>query len=230
MTTRIILLILLTLLTTEGISQTNKNVSRTLDYYFEQIAKLEIAELISQGVLLDSSTIAEEFKDSNGKLNDEGFMKYGDIKESIYLSFFKDYLFMQKLESKNNVYVLYFTMAGFDDIEWNIFRWDQDDWKNEERLSQEIAAKDSLVTKILWNYDEGPKNIENIRIFIKNDFLVMERGNLYHSLYDLRTEKVIINEESPWHASNGEGKERMNEWIKSNLHDKIEIILDEQRK
>ena len=55
----------------------------------------------------------------------------------------------------------------------------------------------------------------------------MERGNLYHALYDLKNQKVLINEESPWHQAEGDGKEALNKWIKENLHDKIEKIIHE---
>ncbi|MGB3468906.1 MAG: hypothetical protein WBA74_26715 [Cyclobacteriaceae bacterium] len=55
----------------------------------------------------------------------------------------------------------------------------------------------------------------------------MERGNLYHSLYDLKNQKVLINEESPWHQAEANGKDELNKWIKENLHDKIERIINE---
>jgi len=224
------LLILLTIFLTSCQSQTNEIENRTIDYYFEQISKLELKELLKQKVLLDSVTISDKFKDSRtNQLNNEGFQKYADIKMNIYLSYFKDYLYQQKVEYKDDIYVLYFTMAGFDDMEWSIYKWNKGDWKNEERLSREKAKKDSSVVKILWNYDEGPKNTENIRIFIQNDYLIMERGNLYHSLYDLITEKVILNKESPFHVSEEDEKEKMNNWIKVNLHDKIEKQIKKKR-
>tara|TARA_R110002126_G_scaffold290496_1_gene447564 strand:+ start:31 stop:468 length:438 start_codon:yes stop_codon:yes gene_type:complete len=140
-----------------------------------------------------------------------------------------DFLYQQKVEYGNDFYVLYFTMAGFDDMEWNIVKWKKENWKGEERLDRERLKTDNDIEKILWNYDEAGKNLENIRIFIKNDYLIMERGNLYHSLYDLKNEKVILNEESPWNASDGKDKAEMNEWIKENLHDKIEKYLNQKR-
>ena len=145
------------------------------------------------------------------------------------MSFFKDYLFQQKIDYNNDVYVLYFTMAGFDDMQWDIIKWKKENWNGKERLNREKIKKDKSIEKILWNYDEGAKNTENIRMFIQNDYLIMERGNLFHSLYDLKSEKVILNEESPWFASNSNNKEKMNEWIKENLHNKIEKIINEKR-
>lgn len=224
------IIFLLTIISINCQSQTKKIEDRTIDYYFEQIGKLELKQLLEQKVLIDSVTIAEKYKDSSSNhLNDEGFNKYAEIKINIYQSFFKDYLYQQKVENGNDIYVLYFTMAGYDDMEWNIIKWTKENWNEEERLSIERLENDKNIEKILWNYDEADKNLENIRIFIKNEYLVMERGNLFHSLYDFRSKKVIINEESPWNASNGKDKIEMNKWIKENLHDKIEQYLNTKR-
>lgn len=225
-----LILIILTFISTSCQSQTKEIEDRTIDYYFEQIGELELKELLEQKVLIDSVTITEKYKDSTSNyLNSEGFQKYAEIKMNIYQTFFNDYLYQQKVEYGNDIYVLYFTMAGFDDMQWDIIKWTKDNWTGEERLSREKAESDKKIKKILWNYDEADKNIENIRIFIKNDYLVMERGNLYHSLYDLKSEKVIINEESPWSASDGKDKAEMNKWITENLHDKIEGCLNNKR-
>ncbi|WP_271766191.1 hypothetical protein [Aquimarina algiphila] len=221
------LILILTFLTVSCQSQTSEIKDRKIDYYFEQIAELEMDELIKQNVLIDSLTIAPKYKDSiSNRLNQDGFMKYADIKANIYMSFFKDYLYQQKVEYNNDYYILYFTMAGFDDMQWNIIKIPKNKWNGKERLSREKVEKDNTIEPILFNYDEGEKNTENIRIFIKNDYLIMERGNLYHSLYDLKNQKVLINEESPWHQAEGDGKDGLNKWIKENLHDKIEPIIN----
>jgi len=204
---------------------------RSVEYYFEQVAELELNGLIEQGILIDSTTIADKYLDKETKgLNEEGFMKYGEIKMDVYMSFFKDYLYQQHIEYGDNVYVLYFTIAGFDDVEWDIVKWNKSDWQNDDKLGRDKLKSDTSLTKIFWNYDEGPKNMENIRLFVENDYLVFERGNLYHSLYDLKVDSLLLNEESPWHASNGEDKDKMNEWIKTNLHDKIVEKLNGKRK
>ena len=196
---------------------------RSVEFYFDQIAELEINELIDQKVLIDSTTIADNYLNKETKgFNKEGSMKYMEAKMKVYQSFFNDYLYQQHIEYGENIYVLYFTIAGFDDVEWDIVKWNKSDWKNEDKLSRDRLESDSVLTKIFWNYDEGPKNMENIRLFIQKNYLIFERGNLYHSLYDLKTDSLLFNEESPWHASNGEDKAKMNEWIKTNLHDKIE--------
>ncbi len=223
---RIILIGILSILTISCQSQNKKLEYRSVEFYFRQIAELEIDELVKQKVLIDSITIADKYLDKESEgLNEEGFMKYSDIKMDIYMSFFKDYLYQQHIEYNDNVYVLYFTIAGFDDVEWDIVKWNKSDWDNDDKLSREKLKTDSSLTKIFWNYDEGPKNLENVRLFIENDYLVFERGNLYHSLYDLKNDTLLFNEESPWHASEGASKEKMNQWIKTNLHEKIEEKL-----
>jgi len=225
-----ILILLLTFLTFNCQSQTSEIEDRTIAYYFKQIAELEIGELIKQKILIDSLTISPKYKDSiSSGLNEEAFGIYADIKANIYMSFFKDYLYQQKVEYGNEYYVLYFTMAGFDDMQWDIIKIKKSNWDGKERLSREKVEKDNSIEKILWNYDEGAKNRENIRIFIQNDYLIMERGNLYHSLYDIKNEKVLINEESPWHKAEEDGKEGLNKWIKENSHDKIERIINEKK-
>jgi hypothetical protein len=127
---------------------------RSVDYYFDQIAELELNGLIEQKILIDSTTIADKYLDKETKgLNEEGFMKYSEIKMDIYMSFFKDYLYQQHIEYGDNVYVLYFTIAGFDDVEWDIVKWNKSDWKNDDKLSRDKLKSDSSLTKIFWNYD-----------------------------------------------------------------------------
>jgi hypothetical protein len=228
---RKILIGLLSILTISCQSQIQELEYRSVEFYFDQIAELEVNELIEQNVLIDSLTIADKYLDKETEgLNKEGSIKYMEARMKVYQSFFKDYLYQQHLEYGDNVYVLYFTIAGFDDVEWDIVKWNKSDWKNDDKLSRDKLKSDSSLTKIFWNYDEGPKNMENIRLFIQNDYLLFERGNLYHSLYDLKSDTLLFNEESPWQASGGEDKNKMNEWIKTNLHDKIEEKLNEKRK
>lgn len=221
---------LLTLISFVSFSQTEELEPRTIDYYFNQQAELEIAAYFKEGFLLDSNTLAPQYLDTaTGQCNMDGYMKAMEIRMITMQNFYDGYLFMQKEEYKDDIYVLYFSLAGFDDMEWSIFKWKKDSWKNEEKLYAERIKSDSTVTRILWNYDEATKNTENIRIFIENDYLIMERGNLYHSLYDLRSEEVLLNEESPWAASDFAEGEELHEWIRVNLHDKIDKLLKEDR-
>ena len=212
---------------------------RSVDYYFDIVEKSEIEELKKEGLINDSLKVAEKYKE-NGKesFNKIGMNKYYEIKIKVLQSIFKDYLFQQYIEYKDDVYVLYFSMAGFDDTQWQILKWNKQVWDKSDKIDLRLVedckfkfednqkTKECNFTPIAFNYDEGPKNLNNVKIFIKNDYLVMERGNLYHTLYDLKSEKLILNEESPLAKCNGKDKEEMNKWIKENLHDKIERIIN----
>ena len=79
---------------------------RSVESYFDQIAQIEFNELTELGVLIDSVTIADKFKDKeSGGLNQKGFEKYADVKMEVYQSFFKDYLYQQHLPYNDKVFV-----------------------------------------------------------------------------------------------------------------------------
>lgn len=202
---------------------------RTISYYFNIVDSLELIEMKKAGVIRDNDSIVGKYLDKSSKgLNEKGFIKYAEIKRDIYLKFYRDYLFLQSIKFKEDIYVLYFSVAGFDDVEFQIVKWKEDDWIKSDKLSKDIVDKPNQKFQLIaFNYDEGPKNLKNVKIFVSNDYLVMERNGLYHSLYDLKTDKLIINNESPWHSSNAENLENMNQWITDNLHSKIEQKLNE---
>lgn len=212
---------------------------RSVEYYFDIVKKLETEKLKKSGILNDSLKITENYKEKGKeKLNKIGNEKYLNLKIEVLKSIFKDYLFQQFIEYKDDVYVLYFSMAGFDDTEWQILRWKKVDWNKNDKISKKLVknckfkfedketAKECNFTPIAFNYDEGPKNLNDVKIFITKDFLVLERGNLYHSLFDLKNNQLIINNESPWASCKAKNKEEMNKCIKENLHDKIEKIIN----
>ena len=225
------ILILFLIIATSCKSQTNGIGDRTVEYYLEQVGKLQIEEMIKQNILVDSITIAPKYMDtiSNSGLNDDGFHKAFEIMFDVYKEHYNGLLYLQKVEYNNDFYILYFLPNGGGDMQWDILKMKKESWNGKEILTQEEYDSNKSIEFILSNYDEGPKNLENIRIFIKNDFLIMERGNLYHSLYDLKNKKVIINEVSPWHKANDTSKEGLNKWIKENLHDKIAEIINEKQ-
>ena len=205
--------------------------TRTLEYYFQIVDRLELVEMKKAGIIIDKDSIADQYFDkTTRRLNEKGFMKYAEVKGDIYLKYYKDYLFLQSVNFKDDIYVLYFSVAGFDDIEFQIVKWKKQDWLKSDKLSKDIIDKpNQKFRKVAFNYDEGPKNLENVKIFVKNDYLIMERSGLYHSLYDLRTNELIINDESPWHSANADNLENMNNWIKENLHSKIEQKINASR-
>lgn len=204
---------------------------RTIEYYFNLVNNLELMEMKRVGLITDKDSIAEQYSDkTTHSLNEKGFMKYAEIKADVYIKFFKDYLFLQSIYFKDDVYVLYFSVAGFDDVEFQIIKWHKKDWDKSEKLNMQIIGEpNQKFQQIASNYDEGPKNLENVKLFVKNDYLVLERSGLYHTLYDLKENQLLINEESPWHSANAENLETMNQWIKDNIHSKIEAIINQKR-
>lgn len=212
---------------------------RSVEYYIDIVKRTENEELKKEGILNDSIKITEKFKENgNEKLNKIGKDKYYKTKIKVLQSIFKDYLFQQFIEYKDDVYVLYFSMAGFDDTEWQILKWKKVDWNKNDKISKKLVknckhkfddnetVKECNFTPIAFNYDEGPNNLNDVKIFITKNFLVLERGNLYHSLYDLKNNQLIINNESPWASCKAKNKEELNKWIRENLHDKIEKIIN----
>ena len=221
----------LVLLLTSKLIFAQADSARTLEFYFQIVDSLELVEMKRAGVITDKDSVADQYFDkTTQRLNEKGFMKYTEIKGDIYLKYYRDYLFLQSINFKDDIYVLYFSVAGFDDVEFQIVKWKKQDWLKSDKLSKDIIDKpNQKFQKVAFNYDEGPKNLENVKMFIQNDYLVMERSGLYHSLYDLRTNELIINDESPWHSANADNLENMNNWIKENLHSKIEQKINASR-
>jgi hypothetical protein len=219
---------------------------RTVEYYFEQLKNSSTEYLKNANALNDSLQLKNEyFETINGKrrFNDKGISIYTESRMNAHKKIFSTWNYQNHITKENYTYVLYFSIAGFEDLEWKVVRFKKDKWNNQEALNKkelkELAWKieDNEIQKdsvdfipIFFNWDEGPKNTENVKLFIKNDYLVLERGNLYHSLYDLKTQETIINIECPWCSSDAKDKDSMNDWIKVNLHDKIEEKLNENRK
>jgi hypothetical protein len=204
---------------------------RSINYYLEIFERCEIEKLQEQEILDSNLNITAKFKEKGkNELNKAGQNLYLEIKMNLSKSFFKDYLYQQHLEYNGEIYVLYFSMAGFDDLEWCILKWNKGKWKNLEKIDKQLVEdskrnKNNNFTFICFNYDEGPKNMDGVKIFIKDRYLIMQRGGLYHSLFDLKFEKLLINEPCPYCESQSNTKEQMNLWIKKNLHDKIDKII-----
>ena len=144
------------------------------------------------------------------------------------MNYFKNYLLLQSLEYENFVYAFYFSVAGFDDVEFEVLKWKKENWKGEETVDKRSVYENTNknVERIAFNYDEGPKNLENPKIFIEKNYLVMERSGLYYSLYDMKANKLLINDESPWNSAEDNSEEGLQNWIKENLHNKIQKIIE----
>ena len=199
---------------------------RTADYYLDRARALEADALMRRGVLADAATIAPAYLNpETGGLNDAGFRAYVDVKKDVYQEYFLDHLYLQHITEGGYVYVLYFSRSGFDDLHWDVVRWEAPRWQHGERLSPARLDRDDALLRLFGNYDEGPKNMEGARLYREGRYLVLDRGGLHHSLYDLEGGGVVVNEESPWHASGGAGEAELDAWIETHLHDPIDAIL-----
>jgi len=205
---------------------------RSVNHYLEIFKKEEINKLKEKGLLDQDLNIVPKFKKKGeNELNEEGQNLYLELKVALLKSYFKDYFYQQHLQYKDEIFVLYFSMAGFDDLEWCILKWEREKWKDLEKIDKQQVENAKFDNNkdfnfICFNYDEGPKNSEDVKIFIKDDYLVMSREGLYHSLFDLKSQKLLINETCPFCESQSNTKEEMNLWIKKNLHDKIKRIIN----
>ena len=220
-----ILILTLILFANYSCAQCKKTKTRSIEYYFNVVDSLEFSKLKENGIIDKNYKIVSEYRERNSEtLNSEGFQKLANIRAEVYINYFKDYLLLQSLDYKDDVYAFYFSVAGFDDVEFQILKWNKKNWDCEEKVDKRSVyeeEKNKLFEKIVFNYDEGPKNLENPKIFIQNDFLVIERSGLYYSLYDLKAQKLLINDESPWNSSTDNSPEGLNKWIIENLHNKI---------
>jgi len=208
-------------------AQTEKKIS--IEHYFNTVDSLEFNKLKQEGIINSENKITREYKEKDSEtLNEKGFEKLTYIRADVYMNYFKNYLLLQSLEYENFVYAFYFSVAGFDDVEFEVLRWKKENWKGEETVDKRSVYENTNknVERIAFNYDEGPKNLENPRIFIDKNYLVMERNGLYYSLYDLKANKLLINDESPWNSAEDNSEEGLNKWIKENSHNKIQKIIE----
>jgi hypothetical protein len=221
------IILILLLFSNFAFSQIEKKIS--IEHYFNVVDSLEFNKLKQNGIIDKNNKIANEYKEKDSEtLNEKGFEKLANIRADVYMNYYKDYLLLQSIEYENEVYSLYFSVAGFDDVEFQILKCKKENWTENENVDKRSIYEhnNQVFEKIAFNYDEGPKNLENPRIFIDKHYLVMERSGLYYSLYDLTTNKLLINDESPWNSAEDNSEEGLNKWIKTNLHDKIKAILE----
>ncbi|PID67830.1 MAG: hypothetical protein CR968_04635 [Flavobacteriia bacterium] len=220
-----VFILILTFTTLFCQAQINEIEDKTIEYFSEQIEELKFKELIKQRIFIDTLLIAPKYKDSiSNRLNKEGISKYYDIEQQSYLYYFNYFLYQHKVVYNNDYYILYIKITPvFKDIYTYIIKMPKSSWNGKEKLSVETVAKDDSIEIIHFN-DERK---DNARIFIKNDYLILEFGNFYRALYDLKNQKVLIDEEYPWEYAEEIGEDVKSKWIKENLHDKIVKIINE---
>ena len=207
----------------------NQNMEdRNVVFYFKEVAQIELQERIKQNLLIDSVTIAKEYLDTiTNKINEKGFHKNVAIKEQVYNQYFTNYLYLKQINHKNKRYALYFTLTGFYEIEFVVFEFSQKEKHPLERIKRDEITDLQKVMKVRWMYQEAPKkNVHDANIFIQNDYLVFESGQIYLSAVHLKTMKPLHENENPFRISNFYGKEDNIAWVKNELHQQIKTLID----
>lgn len=207
---------------------------RAVDYYLDTLHQLETQALKKEG-LLDSSglRIAKQYRVPGKEcFTPEAYTRYETIIMDVRLSFFKDFMYQQHIIYNDEAYVLYFSMDNNEDAEWQILKFDTKSWHKEDRIAKQRIAycnissgKQCEFQPIAFKYREGNRNLENVKMFVKNDFLVLERDGLYQSLFDLKHQKLVFKEENPAYTTNE--KSKVNMLQEENLHEKINQLINQ---
>lgn len=157
--------------------------------------------------------------------------------------------YQQHLQSpdKNHIFVLFYNYSGIGDPSWHVFKFSNDvDAKKikilagyTNKLTDEDKKWSSKI--LMWNWSEAGDQTENPHIeIIKDEYLVFIRGDIYHGLYDIKADKTLIDDRSPWHTfiysdeykaiqiepTREERKRLLMAWKKKILHQPILDIIE----
>ncbi|NVK04144.1 MAG: hypothetical protein HWD92_04950 [Flavobacteriia bacterium] len=182
--------------------------------------------LIERGILEVNgrdTVLSEKYLDpETGEANDSVFGLYMEISFNVARAYLQNGpLYMQHLEHNDMVYVLYFEPAGMQDFGWRVVKFTKAEWGNPKYYPPPVIEGGE---GILFNYDEGEANKDSVHIFIQEPFLVMSRGGLFYSLYNLENDSALFNNPSPWH----EDSENTLDWVRTHLHEPIQRELEKK--
>ncbi|MCP4420312.1 MAG: hypothetical protein GY805_27215 [Chloroflexi bacterium] len=159
---------------------------------------------------------------------------------------FADFHYVQHLPSPDNehIFALFIDTSPFGDTGWFVFKFDKDfDVKNFEIPWANYVDGSYRKDVIMSNYAEGGDHGKNPNIeIVDNSYLVFMRGGLYHSLYSLEKNAILVGFESPWHEwrdseeyasiqpnpSDEEESNSIDEWKRRNLHIPILKIIQSE--
>lgn len=149
---------------------------------------------------------------------------------------YKQLLQVLNVPSRNIQFVLMTDSSGFNDRAWYVYKQPLGD-----NLTKSMKAGHDKSGALFWNYSETGDHCENPGIaIINNRYFVFSRGGLYHSLYDIKEDKVLVNDESPWasYLSSDQFKKHGNNsppesngsaidiWVEENINSKIKKIIN----
>lgn len=191
----------------------------SVEQYLNEMSIWVFDTLMAQGVFVienGDTNLSELYTDeATGQENDTAYRIMFDAYAAVAMGYQRKNspLYMQHLEFDSNVYALFFSMAIFDDYSWHVVKFSKEEWNSEEGGES-----------IIFNYDEADPNADSVHIFIQEPYLVMSRGGLYYSLYNLESDSLLINSESPWF----EGGDNTLEWVRENLDQPIREVLSRE--
>jgi len=152
-----------------------------------------------------------------------------------YQNTYKSPVQILEVPGGNVQFVLLTDASGLEDRTWYVYQ---------APIGAEIDSKmetgHDTEGALFWNHSESGIHQDKPKIeILKGRFLVFSRGGLYHSLYDLRQQAVLVNDPNPWHsfqeseqaknkgdkAQPGATQAGMDAWVRDNLHRKIEAII-----
>jgi len=149
---------------------------------------------------------------------------------------YKSHIQTLKLPDKNIQFILLTDIAGFGDRAWYVYQLPIG-----AKITKTMKMGHNQEGVLFWNYSETGIHYDNPNLkVLKDKFLVFSRGELYYSLYNIKTQKVMVNDVSPWasYLTDSESKNSFNKssnyeetmkklerWVHQNLHAKIEKAL-----
>ena len=140
-----------------------------------------------------------------------------------YHNSYKSELQIVDIPSQGLKYVLMTDMSGFEDPAWYIY-----EVKRGAEPPPTIRVAHDGSEAAFWNYDEANDLVDEPHLTVVADrFLVFSRSGLRVSLYDIVSQCVLVNDESPWASyveAGGDSKfgpDGQRSWIRATLDQEI---------
>ena len=153
-----------------------------------------------------------------------------------YQNNYKLHIQTLKLPDKKIQFILLTDIAGFGDRAWYVYQLPIG-----AKMTKNMKIGHNQEGVLFWNYSETGIHYDNPSLkVVKDKFLVFSRGGFYYSLYNLKTQKIMVNKISPWasyltdRVPKSSPTESINyettikeleSWVQQNLDTKIKKII-----
>jgi hypothetical protein len=160
------------------------------------------------------------------------------IFNTAYLNSNKRLLQTLEVPERGVRFVLFTSASGFGDTGWTVY-----ELTDGQQITSEMKDARNRDGCLFWSYEEGGSNTSGAKLNIYQDrYLVFSRGGYNYTLYDLYQRELIVYTASPWHDFQASGyykedgkyvspkdmDQAQNNWVRDNLHQKIEQIIQNQ--